>query len=185
LDAYREHIDGFAPESVFEHVDATSLVWRMELAGGEMPGAWQVLASRFGRRPHEQLFPFLNAHYVFALARAGARDEARQAIAVAETCAARATGARGELWTRVGVPLLRGCLAAGEGDADACVGWLDPIERELGVGGGSDAQADVFSQALLDARIQGGRRADARAQLERRLAGRAPMPLEERWLALV
>jgi tetratricopeptide (TPR) repeat protein len=178
LALYRDWIAGRDPASAFEHTDAISLLWRLELSGQTVPPEdWAPMLPYARARAGDRVMPFMNAHYVHALGRAGEGAAARDALA---RLAAR-TVTEGEPW-RTGLGLLRGVLALAEGDAKAGVAAMEPIFDTVGCTGGSDAQNDLFAQAYLVGLVRAGRRSEAHALLKRRTAGRAPTPQEGSWL---
>jgi tetratricopeptide (TPR) repeat protein len=183
LQIYRERIAGFAPSSAFEHVDAISLLWRAELAGHRHGDEWRVLAPHLLERAQEQIFPFLNAHYVYALTRAGHEDVVEDALDRLRDHALRQTGAAARVFRDVGLPLVTACAAFAAGEASRCTVLLEPILPEVACVGGSDAQNDLFRQTYLVALLDSGRQSDARRRLNVRLDGHAPTAVEQRWLA--
>jgi tetratricopeptide (TPR) repeat protein len=46
LEVFERHVWGFAPDLVFEQVDAIALLWRLELAGIDVGTRWQGLADK-------------------------------------------------------------------------------------------------------------------------------------------
>jgi len=125
-------------------------------------------------RAQEQIFPFLNAHYAYALCRAGKDDDVRRLRQCVGAFAARQIGDRAKAWQGTGVPLVDASIAMARGDADAACALLDPVVGEIGRVGGSDAQDDLFRYAhlvaLIDAREEhfAGDRAAVRAGTVRR-----------------
>lgn len=181
LELYRSRVAGFQPDAVVEHTDAISLLWRVELAGGTVTDEWAPLAERIIPRANEQVFPFLNGHYVYCLVRGGRAQEAGTALALIRRYAEQQTGHSAHVWGEVGVPLAEGCIAFAQGDHARAVQWLEPIEDALFCVGGSDAQNDLFRQTYLLALIESKQRAKAADLLARRQRSRPPTPLEERW----
>jgi hypothetical protein len=70
---FHAHIWGITPDFVVEQLDAIALLWRIEMAGTAMDGQWPSIADHVAGRATETFMPFMNAHYVYALARAGRR----------------------------------------------------------------------------------------------------------------
>lgn len=180
---YTQRIWGFVPDDPQEHVDAISLLWRMELAGADAGDAWAPIAAAVAPRAGEAIFPFLSAHYGYALARAGQYDAVAAALAALRAHASRCTGDAARVW-RIGLPLVQGVVAFAAGDGARAATLLEPLLPEMAHAGGSDAQNDLFRQTCLAAWLATGRRAAARAFLEQRLRDRPALPLEQRWLAL-
>lgn len=183
LRIYRERVAGREPDSVLEHVDAISLLWHVELAGHRRDAEWQALAPHLVDRSQEQIFPFLNAHYVYALTRAGWTDAVEESLARLRAYAFGQTGAAARVFRDVGVPLVNACAAFAAGEAARCTVLLEPILPEIACVGGSDAQNDLFRQTYVVALLDSGRQAEARRRLNARLAGHTPTPVEQVWLA--
>jgi tetratricopeptide (TPR) repeat protein len=176
---YHTEIAGPLPDSVFEHTDALSLLWRFELAGAGVPPAlWQAYAPQARRLATDVTVPFLAALYVHALARAGEADAA--AAAIDRIAADKAEGGHG--WT-VGITLMKGVLALASGRHRAGVALLEPILGAVGCTGGSDAQNDIFAQAYIAGLVASGRGPSAAAMMRSRIGDRRPTPLEDLWLS--
>jgi hypothetical protein len=176
-------IMGFDAADPQEHVDAISLLWRFELAGGSAGDEWQVLAAQVAARAREQVFPFLSAHYCYALARGGSADAAHAGCAQMAAFAEQQQDEARRAWRTVAVPLVQGCLAFADSDYIRCAVLLEPIMADVVCAGGSDAQNDLFAMTYLVALIRAGRHAEARALLQRRIGNRRPTALEQHWLA--
>ena len=183
LRIHRDEIAGKDPGSVCEHVDAISLLWRAELVGHRQDDAWRALAPHLVERALEQVFPFLNAHYAYALARAGEHDVVQEALVRLREYAFRQTGHAARVFRDVGLPLVTACAAFAAGEASRCTVLLEPVLPEIACVGGSDAQNDLFRQTYVVALLDSGRQTEARRRLTARLAGHAPTAVEQGWLA--
>jgi tetratricopeptide (TPR) repeat protein len=180
---YRKYIWNAAAETTGERLDIISFLWRLELAGATIaPDDWQAIAERVLPHVGECAIPFNAAHYAYALCRAGRDDESRQLRECVGAFAARQMGDRAKAWQGAGVPLVDASIAMARGDAASACVLLDPVVGEIGRVGGSDAQDDLFRYAHLVALIDAGRKGAARTMLDDMLSGRAPTPLEDRWL---
>ncbi len=183
---FRQDIWGYAPDLVPEQLDAIALLWRLDLADRPRDDAWAEIAAHVIPRCQECFIPFVNAHFAYALARAGEHDAVAAALASARGFAAAQRGDRGQAWARVGVPLLEACAALGRGDARRCSETLAPILDEVGRVGGSDAQDALFRESYLVALIRAGERGRARSYLQTLRNGRAaPSALESHWRAQI
>ena len=183
LRLYRQAVAVNDPNDVFQHVDAISLLWRAELAGHRQDDAWKALAPHLVERALEQCFPFLNAHYAYALTRAGRQDVVQESLARLRDYSFRQTGYSARVFRDVGLPLVTGCAAFAAGEAARCTVLLEPIMPEVACVGGSDAQNDLFRQTYVVALLDAGRQAEARKRLNARIAGHAPTAVEQGWLA--
>jgi tetratricopeptide (TPR) repeat protein len=185
LDIFRNDIWGFEPDLVGEQLDAIALLWRLDLADQPAEGQlWREIASHVLPRAEECFIPFINAHFVYALARAGEKDALDAALSSARAFAAKQSGERALAWAKTGLPLLEGCAALAVGDAKSCADTLGPVLEEVGRVGGSDAQDALFLETHLVALLRCGQTASARRYLQRLRAPRAaPSAREANWRA--
>jgi tetratricopeptide (TPR) repeat protein len=180
---YRESVWGFEPDAVVELTDAILLLWYVELAGGRLDGEWREIAPHARKRVHEHVFPFLNAIFLYALARAGERATVTEEIARLKDHAEVQSDAQKKVWKEIGVPLAEGSVAFAYGDYDRAAAALAPILPEVACAGGSDEQRGVFVQSRLVSLVKGGHQERARSAIEEYIARRQVTPLESYWLA--
>ena len=122
--------------------------------------------------------PFMNAHYVYALARAGWTDAVEAALAGMR---ARSTAHDEEamrVWAPVGRAVIEAAAAFGAGDRARAAALLDPVMPMMTSIGGSDAQDDLFRQTYLRSLQAAGRHADAAAYFDAITAGKSRTPLD-------
>lgn len=163
-------------------LDAISLHWRAEMAGLDTGPAWSTIAERVAPRAAECFMPFVSAQVAYALARAGRDADLERLRAAVHAQARRDTADARRAWAPVGRALVEAAVALGVGDAGRAATLLDPVIGEITVGGGSDAQCDLFRLAYARALADSGRRSTARAYLAARWGGSPRTPLEARWL---
>jgi len=178
LRVFREHIWGITPDFVVEQLDAIALLWRIEMAGTAMDEAWPAIAARVAPRARETFMPFMNAHYVYALARAGRTDAVEAALACARGRSDTDDEEAKRVWAPVGRAVVEAAAAFGAGDHAGAAALLDPVMPDMPAIGGSDAQVDLFRQAYLRGLQAAGRRADAAAYDEHITAGKLRTPLD-------
>lgn len=175
---------GEAPLLV-QYLDAISLLWRIEMAGGTVDAAdWARMADASVAEAGGAYMPFQSAHLHFALARAGREAELAEARRALAADLGRLAAPERRVWETLGLPLLDGVAAFARGDAAGAAAALAPVEDRLAEGGGSDAQVDLFRQTLLLALVGSGERSAARGVLERLHRAARPTPLSEVWRAL-
>jgi tetratricopeptide (TPR) repeat protein len=175
---FRAHIWGITPDFVVEQLDAIALLWRVEMAGTPMDAEWPSIAGHVAARAAETFMPFMNAHYVYALARAGRSDAVEAALAAVRGRSEGGDEEAKRVWAPVGRPVIEAAAAFGAGDGASAAQWLDPVMPLMTSIGGSDAQDDLFRQTYLRSLQAAGRRADAAAYFERITAGKAATPLD-------
>jgi hypothetical protein len=182
LRIFQDHIWGITPDLVTEQLDAIALLWRIEMAfpdaGARLGAQWALIADHVAPRAREAFMPFMNAHYVYALARAGRGD----ALAAARESVRARSEAKDEEATRVWAPAGRAVVEAaaafGAGNRARAASLLDPVMPQMTSIGGSDAQDDLFRQAYLRALQAAKRKADAAAYWATMTGDKARTPLD-------
>jgi tetratricopeptide (TPR) repeat protein len=175
---FRTHIWGITPDFVVEQLDAIALLWRIEMAAGPMDAQWPSIAEHIAPRALETFMPFMNAHYVYALARAGWADAVEAALAgVCARSAADDEEAK-RVWAPVGRAVIEAAAAFGAGDRAPAAALLDPVMPMMTSIGGSDAQDDLFRQTYLRSLQAAGRHVEAAAYFDAITADKSRTPLD-------
>jgi tetratricopeptide (TPR) repeat protein len=159
---FHEHIWDITPDFVVEQIDAIALLWRIEMAGTPMDAEWRSIADHVAPRAVETFMPFINAHYVYALARAGRTDALAAALAAVRERSTADDQEGRRVWAPVGHAVVAAAAAFGEGGRPRAAALLDPVMPLMTSIGGSDAQDDLFRQTYLRSLQAAGRRADRR-----------------------
>lgn len=178
LEVYHGHIWGFAPDLVGEQIDAIALLWRMELAGFPMDAEWSGIADHVEARVGEAFMPFLSAHHVYALVRAGREESAGKCV---ETVRERSRNDDEEgrrVWAGAGRAIVEATAEFARGDARKAVDLLRPAMPDMTRIGGSDAQDDLFRQMYLRALQRSGHRAEAAEYFDRISGDKIRTPLD-------
>lgn len=166
LEIFDRHVWAEVKEYSQDQVNAVSLLARAELAGIDVGGRWNEVASYLAQRGHDHVLPFLDLQYLYGLARAGRLDAARGWMASLERHALGRTGADAVMWRRVCVPAARGLLAHATQDWKTAVEALGHAMPRMVEVGGSHAQRDLFAQIHLDAMVRSGHLAGAQNLLQ-------------------
>ena len=175
---FRTHIWGITPDFVVEQLDAIALLWRIEMAAGPMDAQWPSIAEHIATRALETFMPFMNAHYVYALARAGWADAVEAALAGVRARSAADDEEAKRVWAPVGRAVIEGAAAFGAGDRARAAAWLDPVMPMMTSIGGSDAQDDLFRQTYLRSLQAAGRHVEAAAYFDAITAAKSRTPLD-------
>ena len=139
------------PQQISELIDASGLLWRLELAGAAPGARWQALADRWAPHADDAYCPFNDLHAMMAFAGAGREDLAQVLLAATTRTVARA-GIVGAMARLVSVPASRAIHAFGRGDyalAERLLRALPPVSNRIG---GSHAQRDVLEVTRFAAR---------------------------------
>ena len=175
---FHAHIWGITPDFVVEQLDAIALLWRIEMAGTAMDAQWPSIADHVAARATETFMPFMNAHYLYALARAGRLDAVEAGLAAVRARSKADDEEARRVWAPVGRPIAEAAAAFGAGDRARAAQLLDPVMPMMTWIGGSDAQDDLFRQAYLRSLQAAGRRAEAATYFERITAGKSRTRLD-------
>jgi len=175
---FRTHIWGITPDLVVEQLDAIALLWRIEMAAGPMDAPWPSIARQIAPRALETFMPFMNAHYVYALARAGWADAVEAVLARVRARSAADDEEAKRVWAPVGRAVIEAAAAFGAGDRARAAALLDPVMPMITSVGGSDAQDDLFRQTYLRSLQAAGRHAEAAAYFDAITAGKSRTPLD-------
>ncbi|MEJ0016509.1 MAG: tetratricopeptide repeat protein [Acetobacteraceae bacterium] len=184
IELFRAHVWGITPDFVFEQVDAIALLWRLEMAGAMVDALWEDVAAHAEAHLGEHYMPFLDAHFVYALARTGRDDQVMAWLRQVDERTTRQDAEGRRSWATVGQPLIAACAALARNEAAECARLLDPVMPDVTLVGGSDAQVDLFRQAYCHALARSGRRLDAVAYWESVVADRPKSELDRYRLGL-
>jgi len=143
-------------------VDASALLWRLSLRGGDVGGRWNELADAWTPSIEGGWYAFNDCHAAMAFVGAG-RDREGDALIAAMEHRARGTGTNAGMTREVGLPACRAIVAFGRADYATAVELLEPLRLVAHRFGGSHAQRDVLALTLVEAALRGGQARLARA----------------------
>jgi tetratricopeptide (TPR) repeat protein len=150
LALYDRRVRGVRSLEVADMIDAASLLWRIELDGGDGGERWHELASAWAPRVGDAFCTFNDLHAMLSFV--GARDFARAQRLERELAISGARSTRhGETTRRIGLPASRALIAYGRGDYTEAVALLATLPALAHRIGGSHAQRDVLNLTLLRA----------------------------------
>ena len=170
LALYDERVRDDFSEIIYDMHDAASLLWRLELAGVDVGARWGELADISRNHIGDHNDAFTDAHFTMCLAGDGRGSAVKNMIESMRSYAASKNVTMAEIMRDVGIDACRGLAAYRAGDHAQAVDWLLPIRYRLYRIGGSHAQRDLFAQTLIEAALQCGKFALARALTAERIA---------------
>ena len=187
LALFDARVAGAASVVNLQWLDAASLLWRIELLGGEVGARWQALAQDWADPvAHAGYYAFNDVHALIALMKSG--DVARAGALLAASTARAQAGSGAdvpldnlEMARKVGLPLMRGLMALERGDGREACAELYPLRTVAHHFGGSHAQRDLIDQTLLAAAALARDTALGRALLNERRLAKPATPLTEYW----
>jgi len=155
-----------------ELLDASALLWRMQLEGTPVGDRWQPLAAAWGRIIAPGFYPFNDMHAVMSYIGNGELDRAESLVRALDEVVANPveTSSGWRMTAKIGLPVCRSLVHFGRGEYDAVVADLLPIRTRVHHFGGSHAQRDAVERTLLEAAIRAGRHELAASLVSERLS---------------
>ncbi len=167
LELYDQRIRPMPSEVPLEMIDATALLWRMELRSANVGDRWQKLAACWEPFAEHSYYAFNDAHAVMAFVAAGRTDLAQRAIAAMERRAA-GSDTNAAMTRDVGLPLAQAVAAFAAGRYGDAIALLQPIRAIAHRFGGSHAQRDLIHLTLVEAALRARHGRLARALIAER-----------------
>jgi tetratricopeptide (TPR) repeat protein len=161
-----------ASDSLLDLVDASAVLWRLELAGAEVGARWAPLAAQWLTHVDEHVLVFNDLHIALAVSRAGDAEGVARLRGSLDDYARHGAGDNRDVTVDVGRRLIDGALAFAQGDYARTVEAILPVRYKVIRIGGSHAQRDIVTQTLIAAAERSGQTSLARALLAERLAVR-------------
>jgi hypothetical protein len=158
----------------FELLDATALLWRLQLEGISTGDRWPSLAQAWTRLLTPGYYPFNDMHAIMAYVGAGDLARADEVMAALERVVAEGDRATTgwQMTSGVGLPVCRSLVSFARGRYQQVLDELMPIRTRVHEFGGSHAQRDALGRTLLEAAIRAGRTDLALALVSERLSVR-------------
>ena len=162
LRLYDQAIGGPGSSVVLDMIDASAMLWRLQLRGVDVGERWPALADRWRAVLVPGLYAFNDMHAMMAYAAAG-RAADQQAVLEAQRAACEREDDNALFTREVGGPATLAIQAFTKGEFARTADLLRPIRSRASRFGGSHAQRDVIDLTLLEAAARGGQDALAAA----------------------
>ena len=187
LQLYDEQILPDDSEVSLQMLDASALLWRIQLQGVDVADRWQGIAAMWARKtPAENgYYAFNDMHAIIALVGAGRLGEAREILADLKQAALSNPELTRMMARDVGVPACEAMIAFAEERYAEAVARLHPIRGIASRFGGSNAQRDILSQTLIESAIRAGNRGFASNLVNEREVHKPNSPLTRRFRAKI
>jgi hypothetical protein len=179
LEIYDRHIRPRPTQVAYENIDASALLWRLELRGVDVGERWQALADGWEAAAEDAFYAFNDVHAVLAFIGAG-REKALEKTMASLGRATALSGTNGMMSRDVGLPLARAFVAFRDGDFSTAVELLRDVRTIAHRFGGSHAQRDLVHLTLVEAALRAGQSRLARALCAERTALKPTSPFN--WL---
>ncbi len=171
LALYDRNIRGTQSTVALDLVDASALLWRLQLAGADVGNRWEELATCWDIHMDGSNYPFNDWHAAMAYAGAGRYKDLTWVINSLQKLAT--DGSEAALWAReYGIPLVKGFTSFEQGRYREAAEFLYSCMFISNCFGGSHAQRDIISVTLTEAAIRSGQASLSEALASGRLANR-------------
>ncbi|HLH51714.1 MAG TPA: tetratricopeptide repeat protein [Roseiarcus sp.] len=161
-----------AGDSLLDLVDASAILWRLELAGADVGERWSPLAAQWLTHIDDHVLVFNDLHIALAVSRAKDSEGTRRLRQSLDRYERDGKGDNRDITVDVGRRLVDAALAFAEGDYRCVVDLILPVRYKVIRIGGSHAQRDLVTQTLIAAAERAGEANLVRALLAERLAVR-------------
>ena len=168
LEIYDRGIRPKSSDVLLEMVDASAMLWRLQLRDVDVGDRWKELAKAWQPTVEQGYYVFNDMHAVMALASSGGFD--REIAQLWETLRRRATGhdTNAKMIREVGLSACRAMLAFVQGEYAKSTELLLPILPIAQRFGGSHAQRDVLHLTAVEAALRSNQGRLARALVAQR-----------------
>jgi hypothetical protein len=140
---------------VFDMLDASALLWRLQLRGIDVGDRWSAVADRWAPIAAAGNYAFNDLHAMMAFVGAD-RQQLADRVLDAQRAALEGSGDNVGFTREVGYPATLAIRAFGAGDYRECVRLLRPIRNIAHRFGGSHAQRDLLDITLIEAAFRAG-----------------------------
>jgi len=153
----------------YDMIDASAMLWRLQLLGVDVGGRWQELAQAWDTHADGRTYAFNDWHAVMAWLGAGREsDVERMAKAWRD---AGGDGTENNRWAaEIGLPLIEGFTAFWRRDYTTAIDRLHGVRHFAFAFGGSNAQRDIIDWTLTESALRSGNFDLAQALAHERLA---------------
>lgn len=178
LDIYDKQLRDLGPggDNKYQELDATALLWRLNLFGVDVGDRWSELADKWVPSATDRLYAFNDVHAMMCFVADGRDDAAQLVLDANERHVQRGQDENVAMTREVGLPFCRALQAFAQEDYEDAVDQLYPIRYRSWRLGGSHAQRDIVSLTLIEAALRCQRYPLARALLRERCALKASSP---------
>lgn len=166
--------------AILDLLDATALLWRLQLLGVELGRRWEPLVNAWAERIEDRWYAFNDYHAALTFAGAGRIDLLERLLAVlAHT--AQQSGDNATMTRFVALPVAQAARDFVVGRYTAAVDRLLPIRAQSARAGGSNAQRDLLGLTLLVAAERAQERSLFRALVNERSMQRPASGINRHW----
>jgi tetratricopeptide (TPR) repeat protein len=157
-------------DALLDLVDASAVLWRLELAGADVGERWGPLARQWLTHVDDHVLVFNDLHIALAVSRAKDGEGVRRLRRSLDRYEKDGVGDNRDITVDVGRRIVEAALAFAEGEYRRVIDLILPVRYKVICIGGSHAQRDLVTQTLIAAAERSRETNLARALLAERLA---------------
>jgi hypothetical protein len=148
-------INGHRSAVLLDLIDASALLWRLQLRGVPVGDRWESLADRWAPVAGAGNYAFNDMHAAMAFANTG-RDDLVEQVRQAQAQALTRADDNADFTREVGAPATQAMIAFVAGDYATTTTLLRPLRQHAHRFGGSHAQRDLIDQTIIAAAERSG-----------------------------
>ena len=175
-------IHGERSPVVLDMIDASAMLWRLQLRGVNVGQRWATVADGWQPVATAGNYAFNDVHAVMAFVGAQRSDSVAAVLETQQSVMQR-NDDNAAFTREVGQPLTLAIKAFGQGRYEECVRLIRPIREIAHRFGGSHAQRDLLDLTLIEAALRAGQHALATALCAERQPARGHSPLTRQLVA--
>jgi hypothetical protein len=175
LDVYDRLVHPKATAVALELVDASQILSRISLRGGDVGARWNALADCWAAQDEGGFYVFNDVHALIAYNAAGRDEHQRRMLAKLEK-SADGVHTNAIITRELGLPLARAIVAMSHGRHAEAVELLLPVRSRMNRIGGSHAQRDLVQLTCIEATLRCGNGRLARALVSERTEQKPTSP---------
>lgn len=179
LDLYDQRVRPQPTQIPLEMIDASAMLWRLNLRGVHVGSRWEALADSWAPFADHGYYAFNDVHACMAFASAGRSAELKSTLATMEQ-RARGNDTNAMMSREVGLPLAEAIVACTRGEYQKAIDVLLPVRTIAQRFGGSHAQRDLIHLTLTECALKAGQAKLARAFANERIQLKPSSPFN--WL---
>ncbi len=185
LELFDEQILPDDSDVSLQMVDASALLWRLQLLGVDVGPRWDRIASLWDRKTELEngYYAFNDLHALIAFVGSGRLDEANEVMAAVEAAAQNNPGVTQMMARDVGIATCRAMIDFGQQRYPEAIARLLPIRTIANRFGGSHAQRDILTQTLIESALRSDNMMLANNLISERRLHKTFSPLSQRFAA--
>ncbi len=155
---FDNHLDSRQKDgNKYEELDASALLWRINLVGQESGDRWKHLADKWEPAAQDTLYAFNDVHAMMTFVSDGRVEAQEKLLSANERYLENASDANVAMSREIGMPFCLAMRDFKDENYGACVDRLLPVRYMTHRLGGSFAQRDIIGWTLLEAALRARR----------------------------